>query len=126
MPNLQGQASSLSPYSSRILTETGKMPVLHSPRQPAAINGYGVAVEILGSSRGQKNHCALEVLRATPTARRDASEDFCVPLGVSAQGGSVVRFHVARGDGVDVYAMRRKFVRQDACQAHDRAFGSGV
>ena len=96
-----------------------KQTIVRSARQPAAVDGENVAVDIIRAPRGEEHGRAAEIGRLAPAARRDALEDLAVARLVGLQRGGVVGGDVARRDRVDVDALRCPLVGQQLGQPGD-------
>src|SRR5579884_90658 len=97
-----------------------------SSAQPAAVNVEDGAVQIIGVGRGQKNAAAGDVFRISPAAFRDSFQNRPVTNGILAQRPGVFRGDVTGGEGVDVDAFARPFVRQRLGDAGQAVFAGCV
>ena len=94
---------------------------LGSARQPAAVNGECVAMDIGGGARCQEHGRAANVVGVAPAAGGDALLDLAVARFVGLQRGSVVGGDIARRDGVYIDAPGRPFVCEQLGEAGDAA-----
>ena len=81
---------------------------------------------ILTSPTGQKHHRPLEVLRPTPSARRNPRRDTSRAILILHQRRVHIRRDIARRNGIDIDVLRRPLIRQRLGELCDRALGRGV
>src|SRR5215210_8660224 len=120
---LSSSSRSIRPLLSRRYPEPQ---LCFSPTQPTTVYGEDRAVHVVGRVRGQKDRRALEVLRLTPPAGGDAGEQVLGALGILAQRDGHLGRHVARSNGVKVYAVSCPLVRQGSGEVGDPGLGRGV